>query len=216
MHSTLELCVVGMKFPPDIRLLLDPDIWVGDTGASVHMTKHAVGLRALKNVAGSEDIMVGNGSNVGTTAIGELPGTKVDCHGNDGARMVMQDVHLVPSSQFNLFSLSAMQLKGWILGGNMNSTWITKGKAKLVFDIVIPTRKGAVYCMYFRRDRSDVAGAATDPKPVKLTVQEVTIDSGIVMKKRRGRRRKSMAMRSRAGVYSRARLARQGRRSRRM
>ena len=42
--------------------------------------------------------------------------------------------------------------EGWILGGNEQAIWLTKGECRVTFDIVVQTRKGRVYAMYFERD----------------------------------------------------------------
>jgi hypothetical protein len=70
----------------------------------------------------------------------------------------------LPTGRFNLFSLTKMTLKGWILGGNDKEIWLKKGSKRLRFDIAIPTPKGILFAMYIRRN-TEIAGAATDNAP---------------------------------------------------
>jgi hypothetical protein len=52
---------------------------------------------------------------------------------------------------FNLFSLALMQMKGWLSHGDNKKTWLKKGKETIMFDIVVPTPKGVVFCMHYNR-----------------------------------------------------------------
>ena len=59
---------------------------------------------------------------------------------------------------FNLFSLTKMMKIGWTLGGDSKSVWITKDGSTVIFDIMIPTNKGMLLAMYFKRN-TEIAGA---------------------------------------------------------
>ena len=86
------------------------------------------------------------------TDVAELPGTICDKHGNELKTAVLKDVMHLPQAKFNLFSLSKMvRNEGLSLGGDKEAIWIEKDGQQLRFDIVIPTPKGALYCMYFKR-----------------------------------------------------------------
>jgi hypothetical protein len=39
-----EIVLVGMEFPDSMRLLNDPNIWIGDTSASVHTSPYQHGM----------------------------------------------------------------------------------------------------------------------------------------------------------------------------
>ena len=52
---------------------------------------------------------------------------------------------------YNLFSLSKLMQDGWKLSGDVRAMQLTKGQATINFDIVIPTKKGAIYCAYIKR-----------------------------------------------------------------
>jgi hypothetical protein len=51
------------------------------------------------------------------------------------------------------------------LGGNKTAIWLTNADQKVTFDMKIPTNKGLLFAMYFKRE-SEIAATATDkPKP---------------------------------------------------
>ncbi len=51
----------------------------------------------------------------------------------------------LPEGNFNLFSVTRLQKKGWILTGNADYIKLAKGKKSILFSIVIYTPKGALY-----------------------------------------------------------------------
>jgi hypothetical protein len=73
----------------------------------------------------------------------------------------MQDVTHLPTGMFNLFSLSIMQRRGWLLYGDVKKIWLEKWGNKIMFDLMVPTPKGVVYCMYMNH-HSEMATPSTD------------------------------------------------------
>ncbi len=69
----------------------------------------------------------------------------------------------LPEGNFNLFSLTRLQKKGWTLSGNANYIKLQKGGDSLLFNIVVNTPKGALYVGKFCRKGGDkVVGGAVD------------------------------------------------------
>jgi hypothetical protein len=64
----------------------------------------------------------------------------------------MPDVKVVPDNKFNLFSITKKLISGWKLGGDTNSTWLSKGNNNVVFDLKIKTKEGSIYAMYMHRE----------------------------------------------------------------
>jgi hypothetical protein len=63
---------------------------------------------------------------------------------------------------FNHFSVTKLQKKGWTLTGNADYIKLQKGKKSLLFNIVIHTPKGALYVGKLSRKGGDeVVGGAT-------------------------------------------------------
>ena len=56
----------------------------------------------------------------------------------------------------------------WQLGGNKKLIWLEKGEHRIDFDIVIPIRKGALYCMYHKRTTNPEMAAVS----VKMSVDK--------------------------------------------
>ena len=57
---------------------------------------------------------------------------------------------------------------GWILGGNKESMWLEKGDQKIKFDIKISTPKGALFCIYFKRECEIAATAKNCGKKISV------------------------------------------------
>ena len=92
------------------------------------------------------------------THTGDLPGVRCDHQGNQLDNVVLTNVSVVPSSAFNLFSITKMQLQGWLLSGNKDTLWITKGCRTIWCDIKIEMLEGCVFAMYITRGRESVMG----------------------------------------------------------
>ena len=56
------------------------------------------------------------------------------------------------NTNFNLFSIPRMLSMGWTLNGDDDSLVIKTSGMELRFDIKITTKRGALYCMYLKRD----------------------------------------------------------------
>ena len=89
----------------------------------------------MKQDKSGTGITMGNDTVAKGTHTGDLPGTRCDHQGHQLDNVVLTNVSVVPSSAFNLFSITKMQLQGWVLGGNKDNLWITKGRRTIRFDI---------------------------------------------------------------------------------
>ena len=106
-----------MSFPSVAELLKDPCVWSGDTGATKHITPHTQGMKNIRQDKSGTGITMGNDIVAKGTHTGDLPGIRCDHQGNQLNNVVLTNVSVVPSSAFNLFSITKMQLQGWMLGG---------------------------------------------------------------------------------------------------
>ena len=114
-----------------------------------------------------------NGTKESSTKIGDLSGVICDKEGKEVSEATMIDVAYLPGGHFNLFSCSRLQQEGWNMHGNKEAITMTKGNAKITFDIVIPTAKGAIYAMYFKRG-GEVATAATNDAAIENAIVPAT------------------------------------------
>ena len=116
-------------------------------------------------------ITMGNDTVAKGTHTGDLPGIRCDHQGNQLDNVVLTNVSVVPSSAFNLFSITKMQLQGWVRGGDKNNLWITKGCQTIRFDIKIEMPKGCVFAMYVTRGReSEMGNVAAEDNNNKTTM----------------------------------------------
>jgi hypothetical protein len=87
----------------------------------------------------------------------------------DGAQVgevIITDVSHLPEGNFNLFSATRLQKKGWTLTENADYIKLQKGKKASLFNIVINTPKEALYVGKFSRKGGDeVVGGATSKAP---------------------------------------------------
>jgi hypothetical protein len=123
---------------------------------------------------------MGNGAKESAHSIRKLTGTICDQYGSQLNKSTMQDVTLLPTGMFNLFSLSVMQRQGWLLYGDVKKIWLETDGNKIVFYLMVPTPKGVVYCMYLNR-HSDMAIQTTDTDenatPIMATATATTMNT---------------------------------------
>jgi hypothetical protein len=81
------------SFPDSQAILLDPNVWIGDTAATVHMTPHAEGMVNMKNTKGG--ITVGNGEDMLAKKIGDTLCELCYRHGKKGHSGKITDVALI-------------------------------------------------------------------------------------------------------------------------
>jgi hypothetical protein len=166
-----EYLLTGMTFPLDQQILSDPNVWIADSAATVHTTPHSVGMSDGQEATARDSITVGNGAKEQASQIASIEGAVCDKYGNELSRTKLTDVTHLPSGKFNLFSLTKMQKEGWLLKGNREAIWLTKDDNEVVFDMKVPTNKGLLFAMYFKRGK-EIAAAATDSLPRRMPIKK--------------------------------------------
>ena len=97
-----------------------------------------------------------------------------DRNGNEIAKQVMMNVSYMLNGKYNLFSVTKLQQNGWALKGDEEKMELTKGKSKVVFDIMIKMPKGAVCAMYFRR----TSGSGAKIRNVGISIMDAHAQLG--------------------------------------
>jgi hypothetical protein len=143
-------------------------VWIADTGATIHATPNSSAMVKKINRNGNDSMTTGNGKSEANEWYGDLHVTLCEMEGNTKGDSKTTHVAYVPTSKFNLFSLTRMMIHNWIIGGNENGIWLEKGKNKIVFDIKITTSTGAIYCAYMKR-RFELTNLSTDGKLKEVT-----------------------------------------------
>ena len=91
----------------------ESNIWIGDTGASCHITNCEKGFINIRKV--NEGLKVGNGERLEVSKIGDLP-IMIFLKDGKETNAVLHDVKYVKNLWCNLFSISSCLEKGWRLG----------------------------------------------------------------------------------------------------
>ena len=99
----------------DCNILSDPEIWIADTAATVHMLLHSKGLDNIKKIKRIDTITMGNGTQESVQEIADVIGHIRESQTNAGKNIRIQDVSILSSGHFNLFSILQMLNKGWQL-----------------------------------------------------------------------------------------------------
>jgi hypothetical protein len=159
-RSKVEYLLTAMEFPKNQKMLDNPNVWIGDTGASVHMTPGRGGMHHVEKAGQGDAITMGNGKSEDTAVIGNIDGRLCDKNGNVLNDEKISDVTHLPKGKYNLFSITKLQNDGWTLGGNADTIWLTKGNIEIKFDIKIPAPKGVLYAMYHER-KTEIAAPTT-------------------------------------------------------
>ena len=122
--------------------VIDEKIWLGDTGASAHMTMSLKGLYELQEYKGN--VTVGNGNKLKVTKIGTKIGTVVQKNG-ERRRITLKQVKYVPELNCNLLSLTQAMQSGFEITGNSNGMWIKKGAMIYEFDRQFKSGSGILF-----------------------------------------------------------------------
>jgi hypothetical protein len=157
------------QLPSNLKLLEHPDIWVADTGATVHVTSKEEGNENAESC--DVAVKVGNGKIAESTFKGSLRFDACDHKGTMIERGILSKVHVVPEAPFNLCSISQCMEQGWTLGGNKGKgIWLEKNGNTLKFDIRLDTAEGVVWCACLKRVFSENSSVGTAIK--QLSIQQ--------------------------------------------
>ena len=126
-----------------MKILKNKYIWIIDSGASSHSTGYC---ESFVNKRNTNTLTIGaTGPAVAADFEGDLPVTAHDKAGKPYQDFTLSDVAYKKTANFNLASMGTMLQKDWESHGNKNRILMTKGSLKISFDIVLPTKKGAIY-----------------------------------------------------------------------
>jgi hypothetical protein len=147
--------------------LMGPEIWILDTGATTHSTGDAAGLINMRDAKNSSTI-IGNGINMKTEKIGELPVMMCAQTGEELAPCTIKKLHWIPGAAFNLIAGNKLLLDGFEAHGTKEGYVFTKGDQKFVFDLAYHTKEGVIFAMKMKRLDKETGLTM----PISITVQE--------------------------------------------
>jgi hypothetical protein len=94
-------------------LLLDPNIWITDTGATVHTTAHKQGFHTLTTATDANSITMGNGIAEKASLVGKLNGTMCNKNGAELGTATLTDVVHLPTGSFKVDKNDASWMDPW-------------------------------------------------------------------------------------------------------
>ena len=146
----------------------------------------------VKKTEGEGGNVMGVGEAIEPTVQGTIAATMFNNEGKSQCNVILKEVNFVPNANFNIFSITKRTAHGWQSYTNSEAMWLWNEDCRLCFDIIIPTEKGCLYCMYLQRrqmkhfDRATVSAATVRPREletVRETVEEDDSDEIISSKK---------------------------------
>ena len=141
-----------MTFPDCQALLSDPNVFIADSGATSDTTQCDIRMTDVVKADSSDSITDTSGNVIKASGVGTLKGMIIDKTGNEVTRAKIENMAYLPKSKFGLISLTQRMQNGWKLIGDEEPIKLKKGNVEMVFDIKIYTPKGAIYCIYIKRD----------------------------------------------------------------
>jgi hypothetical protein len=127
------------------ELATDEELWIADTGCTAHVTFSRTGLTNLRSGNHGDTFTMGNGQREKALYVGTL-----QCQYKN-IDVSIANVSYSENAKFNLFSINSLLANGWILHGDNKGLILRKGDVMITFDIIVPTRKGKLFCTRIKR-----------------------------------------------------------------
>ena len=109
-------------------------------------------------------IMVGNGKMEVTSMNGSINRQMTDKKGMEVGRATLTDVAYSPSMKFNLCSLYRLMKNRWKMSSDDNGIKMIMNRKDLMFDIIVRTANGLVYCLYLKHMSNELGLSASVAK----------------------------------------------------
>jgi len=120
ISEVADQSLASITIPSNFKILEMPNVWIADTGATIHNTPYEIGLSNKYATNSNNGVTVGNGTKVASKAIGDIKGIVTTKEGHQVARVILKDVAYIPQSKFNLLSLTKLMNERWGIIGNSN------------------------------------------------------------------------------------------------
>ena len=134
-------------------VLSDPNVFIGDTGASNHATNNKRGATNIKEGYGATTGITG--SSIQSSMLFDLECVHCNKNGKEIMLITFTNVNHIAGGNYNLASLPRMMKSGWKMTGDSKCITMQTDQHVIRFDIVIPTKHGAVYAGYFKRVKGE-------------------------------------------------------------
>jgi hypothetical protein len=130
---------------PTLQALSSPNMWIGDTGATKHSTKHRQGeINSRPSTSRTRGI---HGQAVKPDAEVDIPGIYCDKNRDDQFAVKLQSIDLIPESHYNLISITHLMEEGHSMKANKkDGIAVQKGGQVIKFEIRVEMPKGVLWC----------------------------------------------------------------------
>jgi hypothetical protein len=117
--SAVANVIANATFTIGAHILESQDIWIADTGATSHVTKHTEGGRKHCQINVRTHGFAGE--TIQPDCEMDIPVTYVDVNGTEKFDVMLGEVQTNEKFNYNLFSVTKMPLKGYKLKGDKHS-----------------------------------------------------------------------------------------------
>jgi hypothetical protein len=148
---------------PTLQALSSPNIWIGDTGATKHLTKYKQGgINPWPSTSRTREMY---SQAIKPAMEVDIPGRYCDKNGNEQFTVKLQNVDVILESHYNLMSITRLIEEGHKLSGNKKEgLTLKKNRQVIAFDIRVKMPKGVFWCANIMRNDSSnskvVAGSS--------------------------------------------------------
>ena len=170
-HETDTALMAGELSLQD--LIKHDELWVGDSGASSHLTFNGQGMTKARKGGINEQIVMGNGTKASSTQIGNIHGEILSKEGTSLGRITLEQVTYSPVASFNLLSLTALLKKGWTMEATSKEFRMKHNNKEIKLDIIIHTPKGMLFCMRIKRDLSEAGLFQSVMRGKKISINKL-------------------------------------------
>jgi hypothetical protein len=159
---------------PTLQALNSPNMWISDTGATHHSTKHKQGgINSRPSTSRTKGIY---GQAVKPSMEVDLPGMYCNKSGEDQFAVKLQNVNVIPKSHYNMISITKLMEEGHKVTGNKkDGITVKKGSRVIKFDTRVKTPKGVLWCEYIKQPESneEIAAGTSDNKSINQPKENV-------------------------------------------
>ena len=136
--ATLDTDMSGDGFN---NTYLKKHVWLGDSGASVHVTNDAAGMFDCHNI--NSYVKINNGKNLYSSMIGNKKVSIVQANGST-TDLILHDCMYIPDIYINLFSITKALSEGWKISNYGLQMVLSRSDQNIKFDQILKTEHGYV------------------------------------------------------------------------
>jgi hypothetical protein len=114
--------------------LMDPNIWIADTGAAILSTSNVKLAQDWKQETNNTVVVMRNGQKEEVTKTGKATGIVKNFEGGIQGNITLLDVIFLPNGQYNLIIITKVTQRGWKLEGDENMISLRKHNKIRIFD----------------------------------------------------------------------------------